>query len=232
MPQVILVVSADPGRQDGLVAAAHCLAGLTGGGRVRVFAVGRPAAGADVPVEALAAGADVVAEVEARGSRADFVVAAQPGPEDARPARDAFRTALFRTERPLLMVPPGGASAGFGRRVAIAWRDDAGTLRALVPAIPLLAGAEDVHLLAGVRAGAATPAVPPVLVEHGVAATLHVLTIDSSPFGETLLGRAHALGADLLVMGAYAHSPLRDLTLGGMTRTILARADLPVLMRH
>ena len=233
MPEVILVVSGRPERRDGLVAAAHRLAALAGAGRVRLLTLGPPAGGApDVPVDSLPAGADVVAEVEARGSRADFVVVAQPAPDDDRATRDAFRTALFRTERPVLMVPPGGPFGTFGRRVAIAWRDDAGTMKALVPAIPLLAGAEKVHLLAGVRAGAATPAIPPVLVEHGVPATLHVLAIDSSPFGELVLGRARELGADLLVMGAYAHGALRDMLLGGMTRTILARADLPVLLRH
>lgn len=234
MPAVILVVSGRPERRDGLVSAAHCLASLAGEGRVRLLMVGPAdaALASEVPSEALPAGADVVAEVEARGSRADFVVVAQPAPDDDRATRDAFRTALFRTERPVLMVPPGGPFGAFGRRVAIAWRDDAGTLKALVPAIPLLAGAGQVYLLAGVRAGMATPTIPPVLVEHGVPATLQVLAIDSSPFGALLLARARELGVDMLVMGAYAHSALRDMLLGGMTRYLLAHADLPVLLRH
>ena len=71
-----------------------------------------------------------------------------------------------------------------------------------------------------------------MLVEHGVTAALHVLSIGSGPFGELLLGRARELGADLLIMGAYAHSPLREMLLGGVTRTVLAHAGLPVLLRH
>jgi len=71
-----------------------------------------------------------------------------------------------------------------------------------------------------------------VLLEHGIAAQLHVLRIGAEPFGETLLQAAHRLGADLLVMGAYAHSPLRELILGGVTRYMLEHADLPVFMRH
>jgi nucleotide-binding universal stress UspA family protein len=59
-----------------------------------------------------------------------------------------------------------------------------------------------------------------------------VLPIGSEPFGQTLLTRAHQLGADMLVMGAFAHSPLRELILGGVTRYIIEHADLPVLMRH
>ena len=51
-------------------------------------------------------------------------------------------------------------------------------------------------------------------------------------FGQALLNKAHELGADMLVMGAYAHSPLREALLGGVMRHMLAHADLPVLMRH
>jgi nucleotide-binding universal stress UspA family protein len=70
------------------------------------------------------------------------------------------------------------------------------------------------------------------LVEHGVAAELHVLPIGSTTFGETLLRKAHELGADMLVMGAYQHTPLREFLLGGVTRYMLNHADMPLLMRH
>jgi nucleotide-binding universal stress UspA family protein len=59
-----------------------------------------------------------------------------------------------------------------------------------------------------------------------------VLPIGPGPFGQDLLDKARELGADMLVMGAYAHSPLREALLGGVTRHVLAHADLPVLMRH
>lgn len=239
MPAVILAVSGHPERRDGLVAAARRLGDLTGNGRVRVLALppapatGIPGVPADVlPVDVLPIGADVAAEVETRGSRADVVVVAQPGPEDTRTIRHAFEAALFKTERPVLMVPSDGPPDVFGRRVAIAWRDDARTLKALVPALRLFAGAEQVHLVAGVPAGAATPVMPAVLVEHGVSATLHVLATGPEPFGQILLGRVRELNADLLIMGAFAHGPLLDMLFGGTTRHILAHADLPVLMRY
>jgi nucleotide-binding universal stress UspA family protein len=73
---------------------------------------------------------------------------------------------------------------------------------------------------------------PRVLLEHGIAAELHRLPIGSEPFGQTLLGAVHRVSADVLVMGAYAHSPLRELILGGVTRYMLDYADLPVFMRH
>jgi nucleotide-binding universal stress UspA family protein len=87
-------------------------------------------------------------------------------------------------------------------------------------------------VLARTRDPAQPPRLPDILAEHDIAATLHVLPITRQAFGETLLKAAHQLGADMLVMGAYAHSPLRELILGGVTRYMIEHADLPVLMRH
>ena len=177
--------------------------------------------------EAEGSAAGIIGE---RGSRADLMVVGQPA-EDDRLARQAFSAALFGTDRPVLLVPPG-STAAFGSRVAIAWRDEKRAVKAVIPALRYLAGAEQVHVLMGVRDRGPEPAMPPILREHGIAAQLHVLPIGSEPFGRTLLTTAHQLGVDTLVMGAYAHSPLRELILGGVTRYMLEHADLPVLMRH
>jgi nucleotide-binding universal stress UspA family protein len=165
------------------------------------------------------------------GRRADFVVVARPASDDVEPTRRVFHAALFRTERPVLVVPPGRAVA-FGNRLAIAWRDDARAAKAVLPALRCLARAEQVHVLAGVRQGAGPPALPQIFLDHGIKAELHLLPIGVGAFGQVLLEKAHQLGADMLVMGAYAHSPLREAILGGVTRYMLAHADLPVLMRH
>ncbi|MBI0537395.1 universal stress protein [Roseomonas sp. KE2513] len=165
------------------------------------------------------------------GRRADFLVVARPDRGDHEPTRRAFRAALFKTERPVLVVPAGEETT-FGRRVAIAWKDDSRAAKAVLPALRCLGNAEQVHVLAGVRQDAAQPAVPQILLDHGVEADLHVLPIGPGVFGQSLLAKAHELGADLLVMGAYAHSPLREAVLGGVTRYILAHANMPVLMRH
>lgn len=173
---------------------------------------------------------DAGGAVGEHGSRADFVVVAQPAKDD-RLAWQVFRSALFATARPVLMVPKG-LTAPFGRRVAIAWRDDKQAARAVIPALRCLGAAEHVDVLMGVREDAGRPAMPRMFVDHGIAATPHDLPMSPGPFGRTLLDRVHEIGADLLVMGAYAHSPLRELILGGVTRYVLAHADLPVLMRH
>lgn len=174
--------------------------------------------------------ADAPAIIGERGSRADLIVAGQPL-EDDRLARQAFSAALFGTDRPVLMVPAASTGA-FGHRVAIAWRDERCAVKAVIPALRYLASAEEVHVLMGVRDRAPEPGMPRVLLDHGISAELHVLPIGSEPFGQTLLHTAHQLGADMLVMGAYTHSPLRELILGGVTRYMLEHADLPVLMRH
>ena len=164
------------------------------------------------------------------GSRADLIVCARPG-DNIRQARQEFSAALFGTDRPVMMIPPGPAGT-IGRRVGIAWRDEKRAIRAVIPALRWLAHADEVHVLIGIRGGDEPPALPRVLVEHKIRAELHVLGIGGEPFGQKLLDKAHELSIDLLVKGAYAHNPLRELFLGGVTRHMLMHADLPILMRH
>ena len=170
------------------------------------------------------------------GRRADAIVIDRPGRHDGVPDRLCMHAALFDTDRPVLAVPPG-PTAAFGERIAIAWRNDKRTDRAVLASLRLLLPdgqlkGGQLHVLAGVRAGAAMPVLPAILAEHGIDAVLHVLPIGTGAFGEALLAKAHAIGADMLVMGAYTHHTWRELVLGGVTRYMLAHADLPVLMRH
>ena len=174
---------------------------------------------------------DLVAEW---GRRADAIVVAKPSHEDTL-GRHAFRMALFGTDRPILMVPSGAAPASvatFGRRIAIAWREEKQSLRAVLPALRWLSLAEEIHVLIGLRHGATFAGAPSVFLEHGLSASVHALPMRPAPFGQTLLEAARNLSTDLLIMGAYVHSPLGELVLGGVTRYVLDHSDLPVLMRH
>jgi nucleotide-binding universal stress UspA family protein len=166
-----------------------------------------------------------------RGPAADFVVIEQPIRRYRGTAWQAMLAALFETDRPVLVVPPN-PSPQFGRRIAVAWRDDDRTIRAVLAAMRCLGHVEQLFVLAGQREGAARPPMPRIVVEHGVAAELLVLPVDGQAFGKALLGKAHELGADMIVMGAYVHDPVRRLVLGGLTRYMLINSDLPLLMRH
>ena len=70
------------------------------------------------------------------------------------------------------------------------------------------------------------------LRRRGVAAETKLPSAKSRNVGETLLATCGEAGADLLVMGAYGHSRLREFALGGVTRHVLEEARLPVLMGH
>jgi nucleotide-binding universal stress UspA family protein len=170
--------------------------------------------------------------VDEWGRRSDFIVMERPISRWLQPDHPALHAALFVTDRPVLIAPPR-ASARFGQRIAIAWRDDGRTIRAVLSVLRWAEDAEEIHVLTGVRDAATPPPLPQILEEHGLTATLHVLPITGSEaFGEALLTKAHAIGADTLVMGAFVRNPVRSLILGGVTRYMLAHADLPVLMRH
>ncbi len=137
-----------------------------------------------------------------RGAAADFVAIGRP--ERHRHGIDlpAIHAALALTDRPILVVPPG-TNVPFGRSVAIAWRDDGRAVKAVLPALRLLSDAAQVDILQGVRDGTKHLPVPAVFQEHCIAARMHLLPIGEGAFGQALLDKAHALGADLLVMGAY-----------------------------
>ena len=168
--------------------------------------------------------AEIVAQ---QGRAAEAIVIARPAPHETDRMRFAVHAALFDTGTPVLVVPPDFAGV-LGHVVAIAWKDDDRAVKAVRAGIPILRKAQAIHVL---HAGA-EPLMPPVLQEHVLAAALHRVPDGDGSVGERILRVALALHADLLVMGAFAHGEWREAVFGGVTRTVLASADLPVLMRH
>jgi protein CrcB len=183
----------------------------------------RPKAGAVKFIETEGDIAHLVGELGRISSAVVLGGAREPGR-----TRDALHAALFDTSRPVLITPPGSRGE-FGRVVAVAWKDDARAPRAVLDALPILAKADSVHVL---RARVYEASVPALFPEHGIRAQAHAVPDHDGPVGAQLLKLAHELGADLLVMGAYAHGEWRGALLGGVTRYVLDHASLPVLMRH
>lgn len=148
---------------------------------------------------------------------------------------DVIDAALMETGRPLLIVPPR-LPAQPGRTVAIAWKDTAEAASAVAAALPLLRRAHRVIILS-VEEDARTDAAAcerlrHALVWHNRATTVQRLAAANVEPVDVLLNAATELGADLLVMGGYGHSRMREVVFGGFTRRVLQSADLPVLMAH
>ena len=168
--------------------------------------------------------AEVVAE---QGRRAGGIVAARPADHDGERVRDCLHAALFQTGTPVLVVPPFSGRR-FGKIVAIAWKNDGRALEAVRSSLPILRQAESVHV---VCIGDVADA-PTILAEHDIPFALRAASKTEGETGLRLLEIAHEVGADLIVMGAFAHGEWRERMFGGVTRTMLAKADLPILMRH
>lgn len=139
------------------------------------------------------------------------------------------------TGLPVLLLPLGLPPVTPGRRILIAWKPTREAVRAIRDSLPLLATAEAVYL-ATVRPGTgdaiAALAVQQYLERHGVAARTLDLEAPDSDTGQTLLDAATAQECDMIVLGAYGHSRLRELILGGVTRTLVRESRLPLLLSH
>jgi nucleotide-binding universal stress UspA family protein len=175
------------------------------------------------------------------GRYADLVVLGQIDPDDglASLVRPVPQEVALAIGRPILTVPYAGKFAEIGRRVLVGWDAGREATRAINDALPLLAAAQSVTVLAidpesGFSGHGEVPGADIALhlARHGVKATIERTVSARIGAGETLLSRASDLDADLLVMGAYAHSRVRELLLGGATRTVLESMTVPVLMSH
>ncbi len=172
--------------------------------------------------------------VALRGRLADMIVVNRPTDSSPVSATMTLNASLVETGRGVLVVPPSGAS-NFGKRVAISWNGSAEAARAVAASMALVEGAESVLILS-IGGDDASPDVATQLSNylawHGVCAEIETAPVSDSQVGETVLKKCGDWNADLLIMGAYTHSRLRQLIMGGVTRHVLAEATLPVVMVH
>lgn len=170
-------------------------------------------------------------EIARRGRLADLVIVPKPIAEAA--FSQAVETAIFATGRPLLMVPETLPERP-GSSIAIAWDGTLGSARATGAALPLLGRAETVTVLTAdmEKVGAKPSALVDYLAEHGISARTWAFLPGEGVLGERLLAEAKEAGANMLVMGAYGHSRLREMVLGGVTQSVTAKSEIPVFMAH
>jgi nucleotide-binding universal stress UspA family protein len=147
---------------------------------------------------------------------------------------DALHAVLFDSGRPVL-VSPQVASATVGSRVCLGWNGTAESASAVYAALPWLQRADAVRILSAEgyqRRGPGAPDLAAYLALHGVHADIVMFQSVRNSVGAGLLAAAREFGCDLLAMGAYSHSRLRQLILGGVTRHVLEYANLPVMMNR
>lgn len=188
--------------------------------------------------EALSRDLGRVAAVHAR--YADVAIMTRPSDGPGGDLREeVIEGVLFHSGRPALIAPPNWKGEAVGKRVVVAWDASREATRALSEAQPLLESAEKVTVI--------TIDAKPKMFGHGeqpganIAAHLsrrglpaEVKNVDSAgrSASVTILEEANARNADLVVMGGYAHSRLRELVFGGATRDLLRAANVPLLMAH
>jgi len=179
--------------------------------------------------------------VALHGRYADLIVLGQtePGAAPFGAAPGLAEHVPLSSGRPCLILPYAGRFATLGRRVLVAWDGGREAARAVNDALPLLVRAERVTIVAigdrlqgGGAAAQGAASLATHLVRHGVAAEARNDAGGAIAVPDLLLSLAADLSSDLLVMGAYGHSRLRELIMGGVTRAILDHMTLPVLMSH
>jgi nucleotide-binding universal stress UspA family protein len=170
---------------------------------------------------------------------ADLTVVGQPNSYEPKDNDAITVTTVMTSGRPVLAIPFAGDFPTLGERVLVAWNASREAARAVNDALPLIAAAKQVTVLAinpqrGIGGHGDVPAADIALhlARHGVKAeAAHTVAKDIND-GEALLSYAADIGADLIVSGAYGHSRARELVFGGVTRTLIAEMTAPVLLSH
>jgi len=148
---------------------------------------------------------------------------------------------LFVSGRPVLLVPELSEFATLGAHIAIAWNSSRAAARAINDALPVLERAERVtvitvnpaEFIGGRHGSLPLPRLLEHLERHGIyARPVEVSDVPLGAIADVLQERAIEEGADLIVAGAHGHVWLREMLLGSVTRDLLARLRLPVMMSH
>lgn len=156
------------------------------------------------------------------------------GENSASSAQDAFEGALFDGDAAVLVCPDGTDGVD-SQTIMIAWNGSREALRAVRRAMPFLKQAKAVEI---VLVNTMTDQPDPgerlalMLSRHGISVDIHALPRSPETVSETLLRRAVELNAGLIVMGGYGHSRFREYLVGGVTRSLVAKTPVPILMAH
>ncbi|MDK1373873.1 MULTISPECIES: universal stress protein [unclassified Sinorhizobium] len=176
-------------------------------------------------------------EIGHRALYADLVLIGPSVLDQADFKRQVINGSLFQATRPILLNPTGSKPSLRPKTVLLAWDSRAEAARAACEALELMAKATSVHVTLvdpeavrgenGEEPGADIAA---YLARHGINVTVDQLPSAGRPVASVLQQHAVDIAADMIVMGAYGHSRVRELIFGGVTRTMLDDAVIPILM--
>jgi nucleotide-binding universal stress UspA family protein len=169
--------------------------------------------------------------------RFDLAIVGQAEPETSGVEEIVAEGALFEGGRPVIVVPYVQKAPLKLDRVMVCWDGSRAAARAIADAMPLLerAGRAEVVIVTNERGkqdeieGAD---MGEHLARHGVKVEIKRAALGDIDVADVILSHAADAGSDLIVMGGYGHSRLREFVLGGVTRTVLHSMTLPVLMSH
>jgi nucleotide-binding universal stress UspA family protein len=177
---------------------------------------------------------DTFERVMFHARRSDLVVTGRRHKPNGLPS-DFLERLLLDCGRPVLIAGPTLAETVIGT-IMVCWRESAEAARAVTAAAPLLARAKRV-VFASVteRSGCAVTAINNVVRQFsscGTPAEAYVIAPNGQPVQDLLAAAARVCAADLVVLGAYGHSHLRELVFGGCTQSFIHAADRPILLMH
>jgi nucleotide-binding universal stress UspA family protein len=202
------------------------------------FAAAAKRAGISTETVTLNAGvADASDRLGAIARRFDLAVLGQPTPEKPVPDELIDEGVLFESGRPVIFVPYIQTAGLTLERVMVCWDGGRTAARAIADAMPFLEKAKRVEV---VVVGAKPPKSDEIsgadvgqhLARHGLKVEVKRITSPDIDVASTLLSHAADSSADLMIMGGYGHSRLREFILGGATRALLTAMTVPVLMSH
>ncbi len=162
----------------------------------------------------------------------DMAVVPHPAADEDVSSSDALHAVLFDSGRPVLVAPPK-VPASIGTRICSAWNGTAESAAAMSAALPWMHHAQACRVLYAdeyQRRGPKVEGILDFLKWHGISAGSQQFKPLTKDVGAGLLGAARDFNADLLTMGAYSHSRIRQLILGGVTRHVLENSEIPILM--
>ncbi|MCR9062078.1 MAG: universal stress protein, partial [Rhodobacteraceae bacterium] len=168
----------------------------------------------------------------------DLVVIGQANPDRPEPMRELLiETVLFESGVPVMLVPYIGSTAFQPKNILVGWDGSSTATRAIHAALPVLEKAESITVLViekKASAGEGQPGadVANYLARHNMNVTVEVVVNPQTSVADTVLNQVSDNGNDLVVMGGYGHSRMREFLFGGATREILEAMTVPVLMAH